>query len=184
MRQRLYDAALSRFRADGYDDTSVAAICKEAGVAKGTFFNHFPSKADILAIWYGDAMDKAEKARSTGHPASFRAALVEWPLIAVKLAAEEPELWRAKHAHAPLSREIQTAETNADNVVRENTLALLETVRADGLLREVYDLPAIVELYLATSTGTIREWLNTGGHFDLADTLRSRIDTLVDLISA
>jgi AcrR family transcriptional regulator len=48
-RQRIYDTAESAFLADGYDATSVSKITGEAGVAKGTFFVHFPSKADLLA---------------------------------------------------------------------------------------------------------------------------------------
>jgi TetR/AcrR family transcriptional repressor of nem operon len=48
-RQRLLDAALSLIREKGYSSTSVDALCAEAGVTKGAFFHHFPSK-DALAI--------------------------------------------------------------------------------------------------------------------------------------
>jgi AcrR family transcriptional regulator len=37
------------FRAHGYDGLSVSRITRDAGVAKGTFFNHFPSKEHVLA---------------------------------------------------------------------------------------------------------------------------------------
>ena len=49
VREALYQAALEQFRSCGYEQTSIADICKAAGVAKGTFFNHFPTKAHILA---------------------------------------------------------------------------------------------------------------------------------------
>lgn len=46
--QRLYEAALNLFAAQGYDATTVEAIAGAAGVAKGTFFVHFPSKEAVL----------------------------------------------------------------------------------------------------------------------------------------
>ena len=41
---RILDAAMEAFARDGYDDTSVAEICNLAGVTKGGFYHHFPSK--------------------------------------------------------------------------------------------------------------------------------------------
>jgi AcrR family transcriptional regulator len=52
VRSRLYDGALARFRDQGYDATSVSELTRAAGVAKGTFFNHFPTKEHILAAWF------------------------------------------------------------------------------------------------------------------------------------
>jgi AcrR family transcriptional regulator len=48
-RERLFRVAMDGFRAHGYDGLSVSRITRDAGVAKGTFFNHFPSKEHVLA---------------------------------------------------------------------------------------------------------------------------------------
>ena len=47
--QRLYEAALQLFVTRGYEATTVEAIAKAAGVAKGTFFVHFRSKEAVLS---------------------------------------------------------------------------------------------------------------------------------------
>jgi AcrR family transcriptional regulator len=47
-RERLYEAALELFRSQGYEATTVADITRRAGVAKGTFFNYFPTKDAVL----------------------------------------------------------------------------------------------------------------------------------------
>jgi TetR/AcrR family transcriptional repressor of nem operon len=48
-RQKLLAAALSLVREKGYSSTSVDELCAHAGVTKGAFFHHFPSK-DALAV--------------------------------------------------------------------------------------------------------------------------------------
>jgi TetR/AcrR family transcriptional regulator, cholesterol catabolism regulator len=47
-RDRLYDAAVTLFREQGYEHTTVDQIAQRAGVAKGTFFNYFPTKDAVL----------------------------------------------------------------------------------------------------------------------------------------
>lgn len=47
-RQRIYDAALAEFRRSGVADADIGAIISVAGVARGTFYFHFPTKEHIL----------------------------------------------------------------------------------------------------------------------------------------
>ena len=47
-RERLYEAALTLFRSQGYEATTVDQITRRAGLAKGTFFNYFPTKDAVL----------------------------------------------------------------------------------------------------------------------------------------
>jgi len=46
-RTKLLDAARDVIRAQGYSATSVDDICAAAGVTKGSFFHHFPSKEQL-----------------------------------------------------------------------------------------------------------------------------------------
>jgi len=47
-RRRILEAATERFMASGYRKTSVDEIARGAGVAKGTIYLHFRTKADLL----------------------------------------------------------------------------------------------------------------------------------------
>lgn len=47
-RQKIVEAAMSLFEFHGYEATTVQMIADRAGVAKGTFFNYFNSKEDLI----------------------------------------------------------------------------------------------------------------------------------------
>jgi AcrR family transcriptional regulator len=53
-RSRILDAAVRKFSLAGYDNASVDDICSDAGVSKGAFYHHFPTKqAVFLALMQG-----------------------------------------------------------------------------------------------------------------------------------
>ncbi len=67
-RERILDAALEAFARHGYDAASVSDICRRAGVTKGGFYHHFPSKKalflDLLERWLADIDAQLAAARS------------------------------------------------------------------------------------------------------------------------
>lgn len=65
--QRILTTALEMFGKDGYDATGVAEICTGAGVSKGAFYHHFPTKqAVFLALmdgWLANLDSQMQNAR-------------------------------------------------------------------------------------------------------------------------
>ena len=47
------------WRANGYADTTVADICRAAGVSKALFYFHFPRKEDVLFEFVAESRDAA-----------------------------------------------------------------------------------------------------------------------------
>lgn len=47
-KEKIFNTAVELFLQQGYDETTVEQIAEKADVAKGTFFNHFPTKDSIL----------------------------------------------------------------------------------------------------------------------------------------
>ncbi len=47
-RERIFETALREFRDVGFGASQIDRIAKAAGVARGTFYFHFPSKDDVL----------------------------------------------------------------------------------------------------------------------------------------
>jgi AcrR family transcriptional regulator len=50
-RQRIIDAASELFYQNGIRATGIATIISHAGVARATFFHHFPAKSDLVIAW-------------------------------------------------------------------------------------------------------------------------------------
>ena len=48
-RARILEAAVELFGEVGFEATKVGDVCERADVARQTFFNHFPTKSDLLA---------------------------------------------------------------------------------------------------------------------------------------
>ena len=62
-RAKIFAAATQLFAQNGYHATTVADIAEAAGVAKGTFFVHFPSKDAVIAALVRIQTGAARKAR-------------------------------------------------------------------------------------------------------------------------
>ena len=51
-RRKVYETAMALFREQGFDQTTMRDISREAGMALGTAYYHFPSKEAIIASYY------------------------------------------------------------------------------------------------------------------------------------
>jgi AcrR family transcriptional regulator len=69
-RSRILEAALEAFADHGYDATGMAEICRRAGVTKGGFYHHFPSKQavflEMLERWLETLDAELARARLEG----------------------------------------------------------------------------------------------------------------------
>ena len=57
---RLLQSALACFAEQGYDATGVAEICLRAGVSKGAFYHHFPSKQAVFVALLDDWLGRLD----------------------------------------------------------------------------------------------------------------------------
>ncbi len=75
VRERIVAAARRLIARGGYAEAQVSAVAAEAGVATGTVYRHFPSKADLFAEVFRDASQhEVDAMREAMHAASGPAA--------------------------------------------------------------------------------------------------------------
>jgi len=94
-RARLFAAASELFAQRGYHGTTVDAIAKRAGVAKGTFFVHFATKDAVITDLVRIQTRMAKKARAAQLPDGPLAALRATVLMLGEQAGFSREISRA-----------------------------------------------------------------------------------------
>jgi AcrR family transcriptional regulator len=90
-RQRVFEAAVREFGRAGMADADVAAIVAAAGVARGTFYFHFPTKEHVLAELAGreEALAAKELTHALAATIDVKSALAE---VIRRVVAEEARL--------------------------------------------------------------------------------------------
>jgi AcrR family transcriptional regulator len=78
-RERVYAAAIAEYKRVGMAAADVGVIAKEAGVARGTFYFHFPTKEHVLAELerHEEARTAEQLTRFLARPHNLEAALRE-----------------------------------------------------------------------------------------------------------
>lgn len=113
-RTRILSAAVEQFSANGYEATSVSQVCRAAGVSKGAFYHHFPSKQavflELLEGWLAllDEQFKLVRSQSSDVPGAlltmtsmigeiYRTAGGSLPMFLEfwNQAHHEPDIWNA-----------------------------------------------------------------------------------------
>lgn len=171
-RRRLLDTATRLFYTEGIRGVGIDRIIAEAGVAKATFYNHFPSKDDLV-LAYIEEQDQlgrdAIAAIPRQSPRKMIAAMLERISAAVVTGDYRgcPFLNAAAEYHDPKSpvRQAIHARRNwhhgvlrkllaADGDPAPSVTASLLVALSDGLLEIAYlddpkDVPTLVEEGLA-----------------------------------
>ena len=181
VRDALYAAAIAQIEANGYEAVSVDQIVQAVGVAKGTFFNHFPSKADVVAEWYSRLIGKTLAEYRQGRARGLASQLVHLALMSNRLSQAAPALWRAKNALAVSSAAIQAAEREGDAAIEKFAHTLVAGAMGRREIRADVDAAAFARLYTSLVTGAVRQWIVVGGGAGLERRLRDRVATLCQL---
>lgn len=177
----LKDAARRVFARQGYLNTKITDITREAGRAAGSFYNHFPSKEALLEALLGDVLADADTALvdpAHGTDFSDRAA-IRWH-VAV--------FWRFYREHHPVLVAVREAGT-VDPRFRErsNELMAADNVHVRGHLAAVDHLPGPPHLVISAMSALLEQfawtWLAAGGDGSgEAPTDDEAIDLLTDLL--
>lgn len=169
-RRRLYVAAVALFSDAGYHATTVDAIAKRAGVAKGTFFVHFATKDAVLVDLVRKQTAVARAART--------AALAHGPLAALRATV------LALGAEAGRSRELSRAvlaATLENPAVSQDADDLFGLVLADLMTDARAARPHDHE---TLARGLMGSYLGAAFHFTSSRTGPGLTELLVPLVDA
>jgi AcrR family transcriptional regulator len=107
-RERVMQAALACFLADGYEQTTIARIRERSGASNGALFHHFPSKESIAEALYVDALGSFQAGLwqlIRRRPRSLRSAVRATIAHQLRWIEEHPDLARFVYARGHLDWE-------------------------------------------------------------------------------
>jgi AcrR family transcriptional regulator len=164
-RHRILMAGLDAFTARGFEHCTIDEIARAAGVGKGTVYNYFRTKEDLVVSFMVDLerqlqAEAATLAQSRGSAASILARFIE-----SQMALKAP--------HYPFVRlflaQLAGRATHADSWVAEASTALdpplvqlFEKLRQRGLVRADLEVATLVGSFKILQLGLMVLWAIEG----------------------
>jgi AcrR family transcriptional regulator len=164
-RLEIIKTAEKLFSQNGYSNTSVEAIIKEMGVAKGTFYYYFKSKEEVLEAIVDHTLDQIVKmAEQIADDASMNALTKMELLLSNSQIGDEDTKEMAEHLHLPANRELHEI-SNIQTVLRLSPV--LAKIVEQGNEEKVFNTKRPLETMQFLLTGG--QFLLDGGLFGFSE---------------
>ena len=178
-RGRLAQAALALYAEQGFEQTTVAEIAKQAGLTERTFFRHFADKREVL--FYGSELLQDLLAQAVADaPASAT------PMDAVSAAYQAAS---ALIQENPERARLRDAIVSANAELRERELIKLAALASAvaGALRDRGVLEPAASLAAETGAAVFKvafaRWVSEPGQADLAGILGAALEDLKGVLA-
>ncbi len=179
VRNSLLNNGLDLFRRRGVESTTIEEITQAAGVAKGTFFNHFPSKDALLYDFMQAETDRRIEAAIAAGRGGAQAALQAIVAALGRFGHENRQLLLDL---GNLKGSLRERERDHDDGIRRRLTRLIEEDEGiDPVWRRSMSA-RFAGLVLATLSGTVHEWRLRAGEPDLRRLMSERIEMLLVLL--
>lgn len=168
----LYECAIELFQEKGYDKVSVDEIVKKAGMAKGTFYIYFESKAAIITQMlqeYDDYYSTVAAQMDPNTPASERLELIVRSSCQFTKESIGVDLLRALYMEQLLPGRSEQDALNSNRALYRIIHELLVEGQQSGIYRTDFDINKMGAWLIRCIRGTFYEWCIQEGRFDLCD---------------
>ena len=181
-RGRLFAAAVELFRKDGYHGTSVHRIAAKAGVAKGTFFVHYPSKEAVIAelVSMQTMTVRATRAHALSTGKGPVEALRASVLTLGEVASISRSLSRGVLAAVLASQDVGGSASALFETVFEDMQVDAHAAKAAGLLAPRVSPETLAQSLMASYLGAVLHFTSTPHAKPLLETLLPLIDATLE----
>jgi len=181
-RQKIAEAAVELFELNGYETTTVQQIAERAAVAKGTFFNYFNSKEELMMELQGLVIMK-EIETVVGKPGP----------VVPRLQAVLFEYARNYPMSRSVTRAVLQGIYGSDNMrnlhsvrcgeLQESLVPVVEHAQRKGEVRSDLSAGTIAQLAVQTYFGVLMSWALEEGEQVLSDQMALSFEIFVQGIS-
>ena len=178
---RILEAAVKVFARQGFRQSTVAQIAKEAGVADGTIYLYFKNKDDILLHFFSSkakqVFDRFREEVGCGQNSLEKLC----NLVRVHLAEfqRDPDMAVVYEIETHQSSRLAEEQIREMAKMYQDILAeIVELGQQEGFIRKNLYVGLVKRFILGAVEETISTWLRSGRSYDLV----SMADPLVDLL--
>lgn len=112
-KNQIYDTAVELFHKKGYEKVTIEDITKSIGIAKGTFYNFFSSKREILLLWSTQQFQQFDFFQTLNKNQSIQENMNSLITFLVKCIAENHNMFRS-FLNELLRMDTRNQESNGD----------------------------------------------------------------------
>jgi AcrR family transcriptional regulator len=161
-REHVYTTAMRLFDAHGYEQVGIDDVVRASGVARGTFYFHFPTKEDVLleAVRRGEGLI-VERLAGLRATARLRRVLTATVLAFIEAWGERREL--LPHAGAVALRRIAGVRAESDrDPLRLELGRRVQQAQERGELRSPLPGGMLADIFLLHVFAALMTWSTTG----------------------
>ena len=178
--QRILEAAIKVFAEQGFFQSTIAQIAREAGVADGTIYLYFKNKDDILVQFFNYKTKQVfdgfrEEVNKADNAVDKLRNLVRRHLAEFQRDRNMAILYQSETHQISRLAEEQIKEMS--NMYLDIVAEIVEQGQQEGLIRKNLYLSLVKRFILGAVDEVINTWIHSGGEYDLV----SMADPLVDL---
>lgn len=178
-RQRLLSESLRLFREKGYEDTTVAEITQAAGVAKGTFFNYFPTKEDVLLALGEQTLGRLQQVEASelfGNGSTQRKVSVLFQSLAAGLDADRDLVRQMVYRGLRLPDLVNRERSRLD--FRSTLMLLLNQGKRRGEVGEGVDVVFVADTLYTLYFQQVVSWCSS----DFTTSIEDQLDRVIALV--
>lgn len=166
--QKITDAAIELFERQGYETTTVQQITKCAAVAKGTFFNYFASKEDLVMELQGKVILKQFEF-VTGKPGPIIPRLLTLLVEHARSFPLNQSATRALLQGMFSSSKVRRAQAERCVELSKCFVPVIEHAQKQGEIRGDLSAETISQIAVQTYFGVLMSWSMEDGTSKLCD---------------
>ncbi len=187
-RSQLVDATITVMARQGWQQTSISEVTKEAGVSRGLASYHFKDKAELLSAVLTRCREQFTEAvlaaTSEGSPSDYLRNVIRISLAQIR---EDPVVFQVFLHFAAAAPSVPELGDEVRSLWRDFRAVAAEGIRAgqrEGSYRPGVDADAAAAQLIGGLVGLALQWLLDPGSFDLEAAGRQLEDQFVADLTA
>lgn len=180
LKKQIFLQALQLFHEKGYEQVTVQEITAKCGIGKGTFFNYFAKKEDIL-LYLGESQidllqQSIEKYRHISHPKEQIMLVLNDLLLHF---SSNIELMKLASVEIIKSASLAGKESKSIQQLHSNLASMIDSAKQNGTLQSRWETDIIATTIVGVYFHTILSWtLLEVQHTTISEAFQKQFDVV------